>query len=272
MTTTYPIPVTKDTSLSFWCYYNIRKYGNHALVEVSQDGRSYHQLDRFTGSSNGWEHKEYKLDEYSGESVFIRFTYRASVASKKDEFYIDDISPVADFGSVTTLTNSTPDNHYEITGRSNGSYFYRVRGYNSACGWGDFSTLKEIRVILGDNPPNTPTIKGPTSGKVGTEYDYTFVSTDPDGDNLYYYIEWGDDTVEEWIGPYASGEEITLTHTWYEKGTYTLRVKAKDTYGVESDWATQLISISKNKAINTILRNLERFNTVFPLLQRLLSP
>jgi len=64
--------------------------------------------------------------------------------------------------------------------------------------------------------PNTPDITGQTNGNAGTEYEYTFVTTDPDGDDVYYYVDWGDDTFEEWIGPYASGEEAKVKHTWVE--------------------------------------------------------
>ncbi len=42
-----------------------------------------------------------------------------------------------------------------------------------------------------NNPPDTPTIDGPTSGKVGVEYNYTFHALDPEYDDVYYYIDWG---------------------------------------------------------------------------------
>lgn len=88
-----------------------------------------------------------------------------------------------------------------------------------------------------DNP-NSPTITGPTSGKVGTSYNYDISSIDPDGDNVYYYVDWGDNTNSGWLGPYSSGEMVTVSHTWSLKGTYTIKAKAKDVHGAESDWAT----------------------------------
>ena len=42
--------------------------------------------------------------------------------------------------------------------------------------------------------PERPLIGGNTNGKKGTEYNYTFVTTDPDNDKVYYYIDWGDTT------------------------------------------------------------------------------
>jgi hypothetical protein len=94
-------------------------------------------------------------------------------------------------------------------------------------------------------PPETPRINGPTSGKTGEEYTYTFVTTDPDGDDVYFYIDWGDGKKEEWIGPYASGEEITIKHTWNEKGNYVIKAKAKNINSVESGWGALEVSISK---------------------------
>jgi hypothetical protein len=87
------------------------------------------------------------------------------------------------------------------------------------------------------NPPFAPSIIGPTQGKAGEEYEYTFRSIDPNGDNIFYYISWGDGTDTGWIGPYTSGESITLSHTW-SKGEYKISAKAKDIYGAESPWAT----------------------------------
>jgi hypothetical protein len=93
--------------------------------------------------------------------------------------------------------------------------------------------------INGENTaPNTPEINGTIQGKPRVEYNFTVVTTDPDGDNVYYYIDWGDETNSGWIGPFPSGEEIAQSHAWSKKGTYTIRCKAKDVSGAESDWST----------------------------------
>jgi VCBS repeat-containing protein len=146
MTTVFPTPVSGDMSLSFWCWYDIENNYDYAFVEVSRDGRYYTLLDTFTGSSDGWVYKEYSLDDYVDESVFIRFRYTTDSGTLEEGFYLDDISPVSDFGSVTVLSDSITDNYYEITNQPDGVYYYRVRGYNSARGWGDFSTLEKIMV------------------------------------------------------------------------------------------------------------------------------
>lgn len=98
-----------------------------------------------------------------------------------------------------------------------------------------------------NNPPYPPAITGPTSGKPRVKYTYTIVTIDPDGDDVYYFIDWGDFTNSGWIGPYSPGEEVTVTHRWLIQGTYTVRAKAKDVYGAESDWSTLSVTMPKNK-------------------------
>jgi hypothetical protein len=50
------------------------------------------------------------------------------------------------------------------------------------------------------------------------------------------------------MGPYASQEEIEMTHTWSTIDSFELRVKAMDIYGAESEWATLEVSIQRSKA------------------------
>jgi hypothetical protein len=122
-----------------------------------------------------------------------------------------------------------------------------------------------------NNAPNKPTIDGPVSGKPGEEYTYTSNAIDPDGDQIWYRRDWGDGQVEEWIGPYQSSEEVTVQHVWTDKGTYTIKMKVKDEWDAESDWATLRVSMPRNKPINIPLINfLENHPHMFPLLRQLL--
>lgn len=112
--------------------------------------------------------------------------------------------------------------------------------------WDEF--LKIYLGIFNNTPPDIPTINGLTSGKKGEEYEYTFVSIiDPEDDNIFYYIDWGDGSFEDWFGPYEPGLDIRVKHTWNKKGTYTIKAKVKDTYGAESDWGTLEVSMPMKK-------------------------
>ena len=95
-----------------------------------------------------------------------------------------------------------------------------------------------LMTITTDHPPETPTITGPAEGEPGNAYLYTLSTTDQDGDQVYYFVDWGDNLTSGWLGPFNSGASASATHEWAEEGTYTVQVKAKDTYGVESDWGT----------------------------------
>jgi len=125
-----------------------------------------------------------------------------------------------------------------------------------------------------NQPPDTPSqLSGSTTVKPGISFRYITSAADSYGDNLYYLIDWGDDT-ESVVGPYYSGEEISASHTWSKHGSYTLKVKAFDTYAQESDWSEPLsVSMPKNK-INTmplILRFLQQHPVMYPLFQQLIQ-
>jgi plastocyanin len=96
-----------------------------------------------------------------------------------------------------------------------------------------------IIVIGGGNlPPNKPTIDGPTSGKTGTVLNYTAVTSDPEGDNIQYFFDWGDGTNTGWTPSVTSGTISHQSHTWSAKGSYLISVKARDTSLDESPVAT----------------------------------
>ena len=123
-----------------------------------------------------------------------------------------------------------------------------------------------------NNPPNTPQIDGVSSGKKGATYLYTFVSTDPDTDHLYYYIDWNDGNITDWFGPFDSNEKIEIAHTWTTQGTYIIKAKVKDMY-MESDWGTMEVNMPKDIRLNnlTILSFLEQLINRFPFLSKLLT-
>lgn len=126
-----------------------------------------------------------------------------------------------------------------------------------------------------NQPPSTPTITGPTNGRAGTSYTYTVTSSDPNGDQVSYYIDWGDNTNTDWFGPYNSGTPQTKSHTWNSQGNYQIKAKAKDVYGAESDWGTLDIAMPKNKAtnynFNLIKQIFEKYPNAFPILRQILG-
>ena len=117
-------------------------------------------------------------------------------------------------------------------------------------------------------PPMAPMITGPERVKPGIEYDYSFMSTDPEDDFLSYYIDWGDGTSDGWTDYSDSGEEITLSHTWDKMKLFNfIRCRARDNNGGISDWSKYWVPINKETSQIHILR----FFKDFPLLNWLLK-
>ena len=110
-------------------------------------------------------------------------------------------------------------------------------------------TSTATRNVTVNNPPDQPRIIGWSSGKTLNEYRYTFNATDSDGDQIYYYIDWGDNTNELSLGPYNSGFEISRNHSWVTEGSYIIKVMVRDDGNAESAYALFPVRISKNIVI-----------------------
>ncbi|MFX0126078.1 MAG: PKD domain-containing protein, partial [Candidatus Hodarchaeota archaeon] len=120
--------------------------------------------------------------------------------------------------------------------------------------------------------PSPPAIVGETNGKPGTLYPYTFTSIDPDGDQVSYYIEWGDGDITDWTAFQASGPPgYSRSHAWDEQGRYTIEAKAKDIHGAVSDWAELTVTMPRNRIVNRPFQwFLQQHPYLFPILQKIL--
>ena len=90
--------------------------------------------------------------------------------------------------------------------------------------------------LITNYAPEAPTIGGSHWAIGGIEYEYTFMSTDPNEHDVTYSVTWGY-TGGHSYGPYPSRETITITHTWTKIGKFTIRAMAKDTMGAESNFS-----------------------------------
>jgi len=135
--------------------------------------------------------------------------------------------------------------------------------YDLGCGRVNaYNALMEI-----NNEPEKPaTLSGPTSGKAGEYYEYSVSTIDLDGDKVFYLFDWGDGTEIEIVGLYESEETCVASHNWSEKGNYEIMVKARDEYGLESDWSDPLeISMPRYKSSISIFEEIQKkLLTLFP--------
>ncbi|UCF12497.1 MAG: hypothetical protein JSW06_10760 [Thermoplasmatales archaeon] len=123
---------------------------------------------------------------------------------------------------------------------TNGLWYYvKYEMFEWGALWGN-PNLGMVTAIV-NKPPETPgQPDGPTQGVEDRELTYSSSTTDPEGEQIYYMFDWGDNTYSNWIGPYDSGVAGEASHIWIDPGEYDIKVKAKDVNGSESDWSTPL--------------------------------
>jgi len=271
-------------------------------IKSNQSGTSYNPPDVLDfDTTYYWQIVAWDIFNYSSTGSIWSFTTEANIApnepSEPDpedgatDVYIDDIlkwtggdpnpGDTVTYDVYFGTSNPPPLVEEDLTQAAydpgtmdlNTTYYWQIVAWDSQ----DSSTTGPIwhftTEVESNQPPDEPSIDGSTSGKAGEEYDYTFSVIDPNDDVVYYYIEWGDGNIEDWIGPHDSGEEVTISHSWDEQKTYTIRAKAKDSHDAESDWGTLEVTMPKNKqSTNSLfLQFLQNLIQRFPLLERIFS-
>ena len=168
------------------------------------------------------------------------------------DLYFDDVFPPAlkSEGQRETYWNIP----YQFT--KNNTYYWKIVSWDNH-GASTTGPVWQFSTVL-SHPPSAPTIQGPNGGTVGRRYSYKLTAEDPDGDNVSYFIEWGDGTSEGWTDYRSSGLPISLNHVWYTPDYFEIHCKAKDVYGAEGNWSEVEILITKNKASNQNFNLLEK--------------
>jgi len=242
-----------ESSRSIFCYNNINFNNGVGIYLVSNSNNNIINGNKFLRNLQG-----INISEYSGfNNNIFHNNFFENENKTYDEFnnYWDDGYPSGgnywdDYTGEDVDGDGIGDTPYMISGGDNQDRYPLMFSY------------------LNQGAPERPLIGGETNGKKGKEYNYTFVTTDPDNDKVYYYIDWGDNTSSGWIGPYSSGVVIQA-HKWSNKGTYIIKAKAKDINGEESDWGTLTVIITRTRTTNMVWY--QWFLEHFPLLEKLLG-
>ena len=218
--------------------------GDYGHIKISNNGGSdWTILTSIEGYTSDWIFMDVSLANWTG-NVLIGFEYKTESDSISDGWFIYEII---------------------VRGSHEDVYYEDFSEYDIGDSWGDWIIAYQTEVP--NASPDTPIIGGENTGKPGEEYTYTFISGDLDGDDVFYYIDWGDDTTPVvWDGPHPPSTQISLKHTYEKRGTYTIGAKAKDTNEEESKVATFIVKLSRNKNIQVI-------NSLFlDLIEKLLEP
>ncbi len=185
------------------------------------------------------------------------------------DIYFGSMPPFEKIASNITTTSFTPGTlSYSLT------YFWNVIAWDNHGSSTVGPAWHFTSINPPNNPPTTPTITGKINGTIRTSYDYHIQTTDPDQDTVEYMIDWDDNTSLGWIGPYSSNQTAIISHSWDSKGTYIIRVKARDANFAESGWATLTVTMpcSYKNPIPQIFEWLfQRFPNAFPILRQLLG-
>lgn len=209
-----------------------------------------------------------------------RYNTAFQMLEQSDEISINLFKNVLDAVHIEQYSPTQYSNIYDL---KNGLiYLYYYHDFNNVIvlnlteefelGYHYYS-IPSLFLDNSESPSKPSKPGGVSSGKSGNEYYYSTSSTDPNGDNLFYLFDWNDLSLEEWLGPFESGEVVNISHIWDSKGEYNIRVKAKDTEGYESEWSDPLVvSMPKTKSIDNINLLIFRFFQRFPIFKFLIYP
>ena len=114
---------------------------------------------------------------------------------------------------------------------------------------------------LDNNPPVTPlSPDGPSSITTDDTCTFEADTTDPNNDQISYMFDWGDGTNTGWKGPFNSGQSTSESHIWTAQGTFSIKVKTKDSNDAEGVWSDPLpVSMPKTKSMAYLFEFLARF-------------
>ncbi|MGB9823726.1 MAG: M14 family zinc carboxypeptidase [Candidatus Hydrothermia bacterium] len=143
--TKYPYYVNPGDSLKYWVYYDLETNYDVGIVEVSENLREWIPIsgERLTGNSGGWIRVAYSLSNFAGKTLYFRFRCLTDQSVLREGIYIDDVYPVATWDSIWSFTGLM-DTFLIITNLPEGEYYFRVAGYSSTFGRGNFSPLRRV--------------------------------------------------------------------------------------------------------------------------------
>jgi hypothetical protein len=121
-----------------------------------------------------------------------------------------------------------------------GTYLVEAIARDLPGGTSDSSSPLVVSVVtsLPNRSPNVPQIlSGPDTAWIDSECTFSATGTDPDNDSLALRFDWGDGDFSNWLGLLPSGGAVADSYTWPDTGSYSVRVMAKDSKGLISDWS-----------------------------------
>ena len=271
---------TIDEVLDIYNFYNLEHMERYQVLWVDKTGASI----IIEGDDVVFKQGDYQVvtnfyqthPELGGYPCW-RYNTAVNMLENMNELTVDYFTSICDATHQTGTYPSVYSGVYNLNEKI--LYLYYFYNYDNVVviDLEDELLLGEHVYFLDDlfesfnQPPKKPsTPKGPIMGKIGEIYTYQSQTTDPEEDELQYIFDWGDGTNSGWLGPYNSGETCKASHAWQKTGYYSVKARAKDIEGLESEWSDPLIILMpKNKFLpnNLFLRLFEIFPNVLPILR-----
>jgi len=138
---------------------------------------------------------------------------------------------------------------------SGGNFTIKVKARDEHFTQSEWSEGSIIQMVY-NFPPDKPSISGPYWLIPKVTYNFEISTIEPDGETVFFLVEWGDGDFEEWVGPYSSEEVVTFSHKYTKKGLYKINITAKDINDFESETHQKNIkvSLSRSRIINNPLK------------------
>ena len=232
-------------------------YGNWDIWQIKTDANGNKEWENFFGEP-GWD-MTWSMQNTSDGGYILLIDY--------NQGFVDDILLVKTDEDGNVIWNylivqtgrhqpifidETDDGGYIICGRT---------------GNPDAKTTDSFLLKVGpfDNErPSKPTIDGKSKGEPNVNYTFTASSTDPDGDTLSFMWDWAD-------GNTTLTDQVEVSYSWAKRGNYTIKAKAIDEHGGESEWETFEFKVPRTYNHPFILRLFEWFPNLFPILRHLMG-
>ncbi|NPV61381.1 MAG: PKD domain-containing protein [Methanotrichaceae archaeon] len=135
--------------------------------------------------------------------------------------------------SETELVSSGTSASASHTWSTPGDYKVSAKAVDSQGYESEWSDQLSVQISQNDAPgvPSEPS--GPESGDAGVSYTYSTKASDPNGDQVKYTFDWGDEsTTETELVPSDTGAEAS--HAWASGGIYLVTATATDDKGLSS--------------------------------------
>ncbi|MCK5160098.1 MAG: PKD domain-containing protein, partial [Candidatus Aureabacteria bacterium] len=226
-------------------FHNWASAGDYTISAITEDSN---------GAKSGYTTKDVTIVS-SEEAATITIAVAEGAGSLK--LWVNDVYQ-GNTTSTATLEGFLIGNTYKVEAVPDEGYVFDKLHWSGGIesGWtldnpytstipGADTSVEAYFVVGVNQAPEIPGMAGPDSGVTGQWRAFAAWANDPEGDNVKYTFDWGDESLPEETGYFASGDSGGLNHSWDTAGTYTVKVKATDSNANSSDYNSgQTITIT----------------------------